>query len=159
MTGEEIAGLYGLTRERIRQIKDQAAGGTLLLDEIGDVSPSIQVKLLRVLEDQSFERVGGTETVRDPWPGNVRELENAVEYALLHGKGGVILPEHLPPDVRLPGQKELDPAAGLLQSSEREAIRQALEMADGNRQEAARLLGISRATLYRKMKRRGLYQN
>lgn len=229
--GHERGAFTGAVRDKPGRF-ELADGGTLLLDEIGEVSPAIQVKLLRVLEDQTFERMGGTETlradvrliaatnrdlkkairqrtfredlyyrlnvlpiwvpplrerredipllvahflkqhspdhpvqiapqttdllVRYPWPGNIRELENVIEYALLHSKGGGIFPEHLPPDVR--GSSQVEPGPGLLQASEREAIRQALEMTDGNRQEAARLLGVSRATLYRKMKRHDLLQ-
>ncbi|MEO6709938.1 MAG: sigma-54 dependent transcriptional regulator, partial [Planctomycetota bacterium] len=53
----------GADRDRIGRF-EQADGGTLLLDELGEVSPALQSKLLRVLEEEEFERVGGTSTLR-----------------------------------------------------------------------------------------------
>jgi PAS domain S-box-containing protein len=204
-----------------------ADGGTIFLDEIGELSPSTQVKLLRVLQESTFERVGDNRIIevdmrviaatnkdlkkevsarrfredlyyrlsvvpiylpplRDRigdvplladyflkitsketgrpqpslsvdalrafinhhWPGNVRELRNAVEYAFVKCVGGKIEPKHLPASVlkiskkegtRKPRSKKLD----------EEAVRKCLENAKGNRAKAARLLGVSRATLYR----------
>jgi DNA-binding NtrC family response regulator len=213
-----------------------ADGGTIFLDEIGDVSPAMQVKLLRVLQEGCFERVGSEKTIkvnvrvisatnkvlakemaegrfredlyyrlsvvpltvpplRDrrndipllahhflvrlsehagrkatkfssdamnlmmsyAWPGNVRELQNWIQFALIKCKGELILPEHLPPVALAPmqgvhagkagegtrggqgGRFKLD--AGMVQ--------EALAKTRGNKVEAARLLGISRATLYR----------
>jgi len=227
-----------------------ASGGTLLLDEIGDISPAVQVKLLRVLQEKEFVPLGGTRPVqadvrilaatnRDlshevvrgrfrqdlffrlnvvrvalpplrarwedipllvdhfvtrfnalqgrrisgvseramaallgyAWPGNVRELENAVEHAFVVCGGSTIRLEDLPPhfrgdDDRLPWrQHDLlvaeRPARGRnidgpLVTAEAHAIRQALERNGGNRSRAARDLGISRTTLWRKMRRHGL---
>ena len=83
------------------------------------------------------------------WPGNVRELKNAIEFALIRAESARVESADLPPEV-------LDSAAakGLLDddtSDERGRILAALERTDGNRVEAAKLLGISRATLYRRM--------
>ena len=61
--GHERGAFTGADRRRAGRF-EQAHGGTLFLDEIGDVSPATQAKLLRVLEERSFQRVGGTETVR-----------------------------------------------------------------------------------------------
>ena len=57
------APLPAQTRKRIGKF-EQCSGGTLFLDEVGDMSPMTQAKLLRLLQEQSFERVGGNETVR-----------------------------------------------------------------------------------------------
>lgn len=93
------------------------------------------------------------------WPGNVRELINALQFASIRCPGGVIAPRHLPPEVR----KEPSPAAAMAATSPRfpvssqpgrrklgrESVIRALADCGGNRSEAARLLGVSRATLYR----------
>ncbi len=200
-----------------------ADGGTIFLDEIGDISPTMQVRLLRVLQEGTFERVGSEKTqkvnvrvisatnrnlleeiangrfredlyyrlnvvpiflpplrerrndipllikhilkgvlsdlgrsgvtvsdaVRDimlayGWPGNVRELQNWVQFALVKCRGKVILPEHLPP-VR---NGQMRPAKRR-RKLDVETVRSALSETDGNKVEAARLLGVSRATLYR----------
>ncbi len=60
--GHEKGAFTGADRQRIGKF-EQAHGGTLFLDEIGDMSPSTQAKVLRVLQDQQFERVGGSETI------------------------------------------------------------------------------------------------
>jgi len=85
------------------------------------------------------------------WPGNVRELRHAVEQATLAAAGGLIDVADLPPELRAPGAQAL-PSGG----DERARILAALALAGGNRAEAARLLGISRATLYRRFAELGL---
>src|SRR5436305_8608975 len=60
--GHEKGAFTGADRKRIGKF-EQCNGGTLLLDEIGDMPPALQAKLLRVLQEQTFERVGGNETV------------------------------------------------------------------------------------------------
>ncbi|TNF22371.1 MAG: PAS domain S-box protein [Deltaproteobacteria bacterium] len=224
-----------------------AQGGTLLLDEIGDVAPSVQVKLLRVLQERQFTPVGSSRSVtadvrviaatnrdlaaeaargrfrrdllyrldvvtltlpplRDRpedipllvdhfvsrfnalqrrgilgvsgsamarlmayrFPGNVRELENIIEHAFVVCEGDVIRASDLPPSVHggatavLPSPLEVprppaDAAAlGPLESAEAAAIRQALNAHGGSRADAAQALGISRSTLWRKMRRFGI---
>jgi nitrogen regulation protein NR(I) len=61
--GHERGSFTGAERQRIGRF-EQATGGTIFLDEIGDMSPAIQAKVLRLLQDQRFERVGGSETVQ-----------------------------------------------------------------------------------------------
>lgn len=216
-----------------------ANGGTIFLDEIGNMSLYLQAKLLRVLQERVVERVGSTQgfpvsirvvaatnqdlsdmvrkgrfredlyyrlsviplvipplrerredipmlldyfmrrfagllgkqvegfsdgamqRCRDyAWPGNVRELINAIEYAINLEEGAQILPESLPPRLRLPDGKE---KTGLptgsaevrpLEQMERDSIRRALELygwSEEGKKRAAAALGISRATIYRKI--------
>ncbi len=61
--GHEKGAFTGAERQRIGRF-EQATGGTLFLDEIGDMSPSTQAKVLRVLQEQEFERLGGTKTIK-----------------------------------------------------------------------------------------------
>jgi PAS domain S-box-containing protein len=214
-----------------------ADGGTIFLDEIGDVSPAMQVKLLRVLQEGTFERVGGQQTLHGnarvisatnkdlrveiaagrfredlfyrlcvvpvqlpplrerpgdipllvdsiltrlaestgrpglkvsheamevlmshPWPGNVRELQNALQFALVKCKDAVIEPGHLPASVFggggpvTGGGSEQGPRRGRRRKLTEQGVRRALYQAGGNRSEAARLLGVGRATLYRFLK-------
>ncbi|MEL0583258.1 MAG: sigma-54 dependent transcriptional regulator, partial [Candidatus Thiodiazotropha sp. (ex. Lucinoma kazani)] len=60
--GHEKGAFTGATQQRIGRF-EQAQGGTIFLDEIAEVSPDIQIKLLRILQEREFERVGGTETI------------------------------------------------------------------------------------------------
>jgi DNA-binding NtrC family response regulator len=94
------------------------------------------------------------------WPGNVRELQNAIEYAVVLARQGVIDVKELPTEIQLPTalqQTELGalPRSGVqtLDDVERSAILQALAECHGNKKKAAELLGIQRPTLYNKMKR------
>ncbi len=215
---------------------EAAKGGDFLLDEVGDLPPATQVKLLRVLQEKVIERVGDLKPIpvevriisathRDlkalvaqglfredlyyrvavvpihtpalrqrrqdvpllveaflkrilerggkdiagvdraamdlllayPWPGNVRELINALEYAVVLCPGGMIAPQHLPETVLVgekppaaPGAPAAPSPAG--QPEERQRIIAALRQTGGRREEAARLLGVSRVTLWKKMK-------
>jgi two-component system response regulator HydG len=218
----------GAIKDKIGRFQ-QADGGTIFLDEIGDISPSVQVKLLRVLQEKQIERVGDSTAIKvdvrivtatnhdlrervkkgqfrqdlyfrlkvfnlhlpplrqrredipllvekfvtdfnkklrrkitgvspevlnllmnHPWPGNVRELENILEHAFILCRGGPIQPEHLPLELRNIAPEGL-PETSNQASTEAEKIRKALEKAGWNKAKAARMLGISRRTLYRKI--------
>ena len=80
------------------------------------------------------------------WPGNVRELKNALEAALIRASNDVLRRDDLPPEIR-----NAPPTQTGSSTEEAERIRAALEQTNGNRTEAAKLLGISRATLYRRL--------
>jgi PAS domain S-box-containing protein len=232
--GHEKAAFTGAINSKVGRF-ELARGGTLFLDEIAEIKPEIQVKLLRVLEERVFERVGGTrsipmdtriisatnrtltEEVRqgrfrqdlfyrlrtvtlqlpplrdrkrdipllvehfvrqlnekysksvrgvDPkvmtsfkryhWPGNIRELQRVLEYAFVFVKGPIITPAHLPELEEETVETPSIPVAVSPWDDERSTIIRALDQAGGRRQEAARLLGISRSSLWRKMKSYGL---
>ncbi len=94
------------------------------------------------------------------WPGNIRELRNCIESSVVLAKEKVLQEDDIPSYIREP---EGSPAAGLaalsggnLNNAEQELIRQALTVNNGNREGAAKMLGISERTLYRKIRRYGL---
>jgi two-component system response regulator HydG len=241
--GHEKGAFTGAIRQKSGRFED-ADSGTLFLDEIGEVPLSLQVKLLQVIEEKTFTRVGGnhpitvdvriiTATNRDldamvgerqfredlffrlnvfpirlpplrerpgdiaplvahlmasrgvtgekvsapalaaleryGYPGNVRELEHTLERAMILAGSDPIGLEHLsfarPELARAAGALSLDgpgwvpviPAEGLsLETLERELILQSLERAGGNKSQAARLLGLTRRTLYSRMEKHGL---
>jgi transcriptional regulator with PAS, ATPase and Fis domain len=92
------------------------------------------------------------------WPGNVRELRSALEYAFVCCHETLIRPHHLPPRFHLterPGnQQEKDPRNR--EEMKRRELIHALQLAGGNRSEAARILGVSRVTVWNRMKRLGV---
>lgn len=88
------------------------------------------------------------------WPGNVRELEHTMEHAFVLCNKSVITYDDLPTDfMKLAGVRRSRPEA---QSDDAGAVLAALNNTDWNKAKAARLLGIDRVTLYRKIKRYGL---
>ncbi len=211
--------------------------GTLFLDEIGEMSPATQVKLLRVLQEKTFDRLGGTGTLsvdariicatqrdlkkevklgsfredlyyrlnvvpivlpplRDrrgdvmllanhflkifsaqhnktikgfsveamemvlkyPFPGNVRELENAVERAVVMGKGEEVQSWDLPEEINSEALKAINEIENYenlskaIKDFERQYIIKVLDETKGNRSLAAKMLGVSRKTLWEKCK-------
>jgi two-component system, NtrC family, response regulator HydG len=101
------------------------------------------------------------------WPGNVRELRNVIEYAFVVCHDKLIRPEHLA--TRVPSRLQTcgveladDPAASVSRSqagvadARLEELQRALEMTRGNRTEAARILGVSRVALWKRMKKYGM---
>jgi DNA-binding NtrC family response regulator len=139
-----------------------------LRERVGDV-PLLANRFLRLYCTQhNREKFGITEEAiehleRYWWPGNVRELENVMERAVLLSKGRFISAEDLPASItqaRELSQEEYESMSlkELLAEPEKKIIRQALEAHHWNRQNTAEALQINRTTLFKKMKRYGLYE-
>ena len=233
--GHERGAFTGAIRKKIGKF-ELANRGTIFFDEIGDIPAFVQAKLLRVLQEQEFERVGGEETIKvdvrlisatkdnlenlvskgkfredlyfrlkvisinlpplrerkedipflteeflkrynkklkknltmsnevvkclmsHDYPGNVRELENIIERTAALIDGDVIRPKDIlqsfDKDIRIYCDKEEENLTlkELLTRIEREHLMKVLEETDGNKVEAARILGISRKNLWEKLK-------
>jgi len=251
--GHEKGAFTGAIASKVGQI-ELASGGTLFLDEIAEMSPLVQAKFLRLLQEREYQRVGGTRVLRADvrviaatnrklaaaiargqfredlyyrlnvfeipipplrdrpedvlplaeafledlgrtmgrpaagisrdarewllaysWPGNIRELRNAVERAILLCDGGLITHEHLPAVVGQPltlsrpegaaatpdpgavhdTSTSLPPGGVQLEEMERSFVERALKHARGNKSQAARLLGLTRAQLYSRIQKYG----
>ncbi len=234
-----IKGAYtGATGDRKGRF-EYADGGTMFLDEVGDMPLPMQAKLLRVLENGEIVPVGSNEaahvdvrvvsaTNQDlaervkegkfredvyfrlngvavdlpslrqrredipaladhfiklanedhstavsgvapevqrlfagyPWPGNIRQFRNVIENMVVLAGDGKLTVADLPPDFRGPAASSEDAIAGLtgmsISEAERQLIRNTLKSVNGNRQQAAKILGIGERTLYRKIKEYGL---
>ena len=90
--------------------------------------------------------------LRSAWPGNVQQLLEVLRYVLRHRRTGVVQPADLPPETQTRSRRVLS----TLESLERDAIVLALQDASGNKASAARALGMSRATIYRKIHEYGI---
>jgi two-component system, NtrC family, response regulator HydG len=93
-----------------------------------------------------------------PWPGNVRELRGVLEYAFVVAETGLINPSHLPPKLH---SREISPPEPPevkvpVDSDEKTALINALRQAGGNQSQAAALLGVSRVTVWHRMKKYGI---
>jgi PAS domain S-box-containing protein len=212
--------------------------GTIFLDDVGDISPYIQVKFLRVLQEEEFERVGGTKTIKVDvrviaatnknlasevkkgtfredlyyrlrvvpiylpplrekrndiplllnhfigkfnkimdkninnishkamdilmsydYPGNIRELENIIEHAFVCCNGNTILMEHLPKEILQADAdllEKVDSREGSLGAMEKELILRLLDRHEWRYKDVSERLGISRTTLWRKLKELGI---
>lgn len=93
------------------------------------------------------------------WPGNVRELKSAFEYAFISCQDVIIQPEHLPPEIAA-GKRKTSPSPppkGTTRDvQKRQGLLEALQAAGGNQSEAARLLGVSRVTVWNRLKKYGI---
>jgi transcriptional regulator with GAF, ATPase, and Fis domain len=136
-----------------------------LRERPGDVPLLVEHFLARISEERgrsvpSLQGAVMDQLERYNWPGNVRQLENVVQRLALLGGDGSITLEVVKSDRGLRDTLMKDAPAGKgvysLARNEREQIRQALKAAEGNRTRAAKMLGISRATIFRKIKEHGL---
>ncbi|HTL66089.1 MAG TPA: sigma-54 dependent transcriptional regulator [Lacunisphaera sp.] len=233
--GHERGAFTGATERREGRF-EAADGGTVFLDEVGEIGPEIQVKLLRFIETRSFERIGSSKSLQVdvrlvaatnrnldqmvkegkfredlffrlnvvrivtpplrerpddipllldhfinvfakenayepvtiepgamkhlqayPWPGNIRELRNFAENAVVLRRGGKVSEFDLEPRFRgeappPPMMTTATPANPYsVEDNEKRLLREALMKSRGNRTRAAKLLGISRRTLHRKI--------
>jgi len=230
--GYERGAFTGATSQKPGKF-EISSGGTIFLDEVADMSLSMQAKILRVIQERVFERVGGTKSIkvdlrliaatnkdlekavknnsfrddlyyrlnvvsiyipplrerredipllanfflkkyakenkkqingfspeamdslmRYVWPGNVRELENIIEGAVVLGRSNLILRE----DLFLTSSQEVssEEASLPLMEQEKRLIKRILNKTGGNQTKAAKLLGIHRNTLRRKIKKYNL---
>ncbi|MFZ3048712.1 MAG: sigma 54-interacting transcriptional regulator [Desulfatirhabdiaceae bacterium] len=228
--GHEKGAFTGAIRRKIGRF-EQADGGTVFLDEISEIDPMAQTRLLRVLQQQTIDRLGGDQPIKvdvrilaatnrnlvqevrqgrfredlfyrlnvipiyipplrerpkdihllaryfldrfareqtktiqgfrsevmrklidTPWPGNVRELENTIEHAVVLAKGNMIEFTDLPTSL-IDAQPSSECNPFTIAEIEKQTIQKSLEENDWNKTEAARKLGISRSTLYEKMKK------
>ena len=226
--GHEKGAFTGAVSRRLGRF-ELADGGSLFLDDVDDMNFDVQVKLLRILQEGEFERVGGTETlkvnvrliaaskdnlfelvqkgffredlyyrlnivsialpplrertediplltgyfikkycekvnvkekgisrqgmmklIKYHWPGNVRELENVVEKGIILSPGD----EFVVPSLEQSKQEKPVPVLmnDIVKEAEKEHLKKTLEITDGRKGEAAKILGISRKTLWEKMK-------
>jgi two-component system response regulator HydG len=140
-----------------------------LREHPGDI-PLLMEHFLRDLskrtgrEVQGFSRAARKALLAYHWPGNIRQLRNCIERMLVLDSDGVLDIDGLPPEIaalvkETVSEGDQDTAAGAdsligrpLSEVEKYYIERALELADGNREEAARMLDIGERTLYRKIK-------
>jgi two-component system response regulator HydG len=234
--GHEKGAFTGAVQRKTGRF-EQATGGTVFLDEIGEISLSAQTMLLRVLQNQKIERIGGHDSIRvdtrvlaatnrhlldevkkgkfredlyyrlnvipvnlpplrerkidipllakhflkkyadeqgkvildmDPeamkmllnynWPGNIRELENSIEHAVTLSKSDKIYVTDLPNQIMADLKYPMSQKPRILKATEEETIRKVLEECKWNKTTAAARLGISRSTLYEKIKRFNIIQ-
>jgi two-component system response regulator AtoC len=129
-----------------------------LADRREDIPPLIYHFIRRFNADCGYAVEGIRQDALDllvdaPWPGNVRQLENVTERAVILRKAGLVQPVDLPPELRAPGSA--DPGR-TLDDLERQHIVQLLDECGGNQSRVARILGISRRTVYRKLRLYGI---
>ena len=134
-----------VARVRLPALRDRRGDIPLLTERLLSEVATTTNKNVREVDAEVLGALLGYD-----WPGNVRELRSAIEFAVIRCKGPIIRIDDLPPELS-PVRREI--AEAPYQAGDRAAMRQALEQCHGNRSEAARLLGVSRATFYRHMAR------
>ena len=123
-----------------------------------DIPPLVYHSIRRFNDEYGYAVEGVRQDALDllvdaPWPGNVRQLENVTERAVILRKAGLLQPVDLPAELQQPMGAE---GARTLEDIERQHILQLLEECGGNRSRVARILGISRRTVYRKLRQYGV---
>jgi len=116
------------------------------------------IRKFNLLKDRSVQGVAAevlSFLLGYPFPGNIRQLENIIEYAFITCKGDVIGMGHLPRDL-IEAEEDRGPLLSANETEEAEKIQAILDQYPQNRPEAAKALGMSRTTLWRKMKKYGI---
>jgi two-component system, NtrC family, response regulator HydG len=90
------------------------------------------------------------------WPGNVRELKSALEFAFVVAEAGLLMPDHLPNHLLSFHRPETHASLQITGHAEKQALVAALKEAGGNRSQAARILGVTRATVWNRIRKYGL---
>jgi len=135
---ESAAGRFGVPMVWVPPLRERVSDiGVLWNSFVAQCSPGARLPLADAAR-QALEAAG--------WPGNLSDLRGAVDTVLASGKRGTVQVDDLPDTLRSRRTWTL------MERTEIEAIRRALQEADGNRSKAAELLGVSRATIHRKMK-------
>ncbi len=134
-----------------------------LRERIEDVGPLAEALRVKLCNKYGIYSEGISEETLDylkcyNWPGNVRELENVIERAInLLNTELKILPEHLPAKILDCNKRKVDyenkQLKDIVEEIEKQVITETLEKLNGNKNETAKVLGISRQGLYKKMKR------
>lgn len=133
----------------------------IFLPRLIDRGDDVELLTWRFIQDfnrEGFRHVEGLEEkarealFQYPWPGNIRELRNNIEYAFAIGEGPILKYSELTPELRGESPPEAASYGATLHLQEKERILKALTQANGHKGEAARILGLSRATLWRKLK-------
>lgn len=138
---------------KLPPLKKRADDLPLLISHFIDASRTALGKNIQGLDDQVTKLF-----MEYSWPGNIRELKSTIHYGCALCRGEVILQEHLPPEFLASTVGAAEKVIGST-GSERESILAALEKTDWNKAKSARLLGISRATLYSKILKYQLENN
>jgi PAS domain S-box-containing protein len=134
-----------------------------LRDRIGDI-PLLAESFFRRVQLKSGKKIRGISKealkilMEYLWPGNVRELKSAFEYAFVSCRDAMIQPDHFPPSIfkaSIPAQNASRDFGNLEEMRRRELI-EALRKSKGNQSEAARILGVSRVTVWKRMKQFGI---
>ena len=128
-----------------------------LLRERLEDSPLLVEHFLRKFQPERLRTVFSPDALlclgRHSWPGNVRELENVVQAALILAEGSVVSADALPLAVGLGEARPSWELAQALDAAGQAAVRHALQEAGGNKTRAAAILGVSRTTLYNRLRR------
>ena len=130
-------------------LRDRGADIGRLIDHFLSVFAVQHGRMYLRLSDEARQKLLGYQ-----WPGNVRQLRNVIDSAVVMAEGDVILPEDL--GIRAADKPGLGNRTLRLDHWERELIKEALERTESNVPNAAKLLGTSRATLYRKIEEYGI---
>jgi PAS domain S-box-containing protein len=137
-----------------------------LAERLEDIPPIVQNFIGQNTSKGAKEILGLTPEAMEallayPWPGNVRELRNAIEYAFVLCSGDWIGKEHLPPKIAMVGRRSSanHTISSTSWQEERTNLIQTLRRVGGNQSEAARILGVSRVTIWKRIKKYGIDLN